>query len=46
MEPEKRDAGLQNPEARMLGESAVAQIFALQKLGWPIKKIAREVGLS
>ena len=46
MEPEKRDAGLQNPEARMLGESAVAQIFALRKLRWPIKKIAREVGLS
>lgn len=30
----------------MLGESAVAQIFTLQGLGWPIKKIAREVGLS
>ncbi|BDU77303.1 helix-turn-helix domain-containing protein [Mesoterricola sediminis] len=46
MEFEPRDAGLHKPEARMLGDGAVAQIFALQNLGWSIRKIAREVGLS
>lgn len=30
----------------MLGESAVAQIFALRDLGWGAKQIAREVGVA
>jgi len=30
----------------MLGESAVAQIFALRDLGWGAKQIAREVGIA
>jgi transposase len=30
----------------MLGESAVTQIFALRKLGWGAKQIAREMGVA
>lgn len=46
MELEKADPGVQRMEARMLGESAVAQIFALRDLGWGAKQIAREVGVA
>lgn len=46
MELEKADSGVQRMEARMLGESAVAQIFALRDLGWGTKQIAREVGVA
>jgi len=46
MELEKADPGIQRTEARMLGESAVAQIFALRDLGWGAKQIAREVGVA
>lgn len=46
MELEKVDRGLPVREATMLGENAVAQIFALQTLGWSIKRISREVGVA
>jgi transposase len=46
MELEKVDPGVQRMEARMLGESAVAQIFALRDLGWGAKQIARETGVA
>lgn len=46
MEMERRDPGLRKPEAWMLGESAVAQIFALSELGWGAKQIAQEVGVA
>lgn len=46
MELEKADPGVQRVEARMLGESAVAQIFALRDLGWGAKQIARETGVA
>jgi hypothetical protein len=46
MELEKADPDVQRREARVLGESAVAQIFALRDLGWGAKQIARGVGLA
>lgn len=46
MEVERKDPGTGRPEAVMLGESAVAQIFALRTLGWGMKQIAREVGVA
>lgn len=46
LEIKKLDPGLRKPEARMPGESVVAQIFALRKLGWGAQRIARETGVA
>lgn len=46
MEVERQDPGSRRPEATMLGEGAVAQIFALRALGWGAKQISRETGIS
>lgn len=46
MELEKGNPGVQCVEAKMLGGSSVAQIFALRELGWGVKQITREVGVA
>ena len=46
MEVEKQDPGSRRPEATMLGEGAVAQLFALKALGWGTKRISQETGVS
>ena len=46
MEVEREDPGIRRAEATMLGEGAVAQVFALKALGWGAKRISLETGVS
>jgi transposase len=46
MEVEREDPGVRRSEATMLGEGAVAQVFALKALGWGAKRISQETGVS
>lgn len=38
--------GFRNGEAEMLGSEAAGQLFALRRLGWGTKRIAREMGIA
>lgn len=46
MEVERQGPGSRGPEATLLGEGAVAQIFALKALGWGRKRISQETDVS
>jgi hypothetical protein len=42
----RRKLGFRNGEAEVLGSEAVGQLFALSRLGWGTKRIAREMGIA